>query len=426
MTELPVAGHRQRLRARFLAGEADTDLALLELLLTYAIPRMDVRPLAGELLSTFGGLPQVLAGAPEQLARIKGLGQAAVVLLKVAQRLSALPELSTSTVEFPAQTPHPSPSPPGGRASGSTNSLPSPPRCGRELEGGSQRLPGCKLQVSNNYLLEFDQLARVLRFLLEQGPVRKVRRQALQEALGLADRQVESLVSMGAAMGLIQRGQQTLSPIGRLIAEQDPFIEQVGSLEWCHYAGASSSRNLLWFAIFNRLLPEGQSLTEAEMGQRLRQEWAGQFSEKTLKTSLRAEVHFVVDAYLEQGFRKLELLHKTGDGRLSVRRYARVHPLVFCAMLYDFGVLTGSRLWQVGDWATTPGSPALLLKLDTASVRQQIEGLHERGWVRYETTHHLDQVRLKPGLTTLELLTAYFEQREPREKTSRYWFSLIR
>ena len=39
-------GHRQRLKARFLTGEAQggTDEALLKLLLTYAIPQKDVRP----------------------------------------------------------------------------------------------------------------------------------------------------------------------------------------------------------------------------------------------------------------------------------------------------------------------------------------------------------------------------------------------
>lgn len=48
-----IKGHRQRLKERFLAGEqrALGDEALLELLLTYAIPQKDVRPLAERLLA---------------------------------------------------------------------------------------------------------------------------------------------------------------------------------------------------------------------------------------------------------------------------------------------------------------------------------------------------------------------------------------
>ena len=65
--------------------------------------------------------------------------------------------------------------------------------------------------------------------------------------------------------------------------------------------------------------------------------------------------------------------------------------------------------------AVTPGSPAIVFGLDVALFRQQIEGLHDRGWLRYETTHNLDQIRLKPGFSTIEFLTAHFENREPHQ-----------
>ena len=45
-------GHRQRLKARFLAdlGKSMPDYELLELILTYSIPRRDVKPIANEHL----------------------------------------------------------------------------------------------------------------------------------------------------------------------------------------------------------------------------------------------------------------------------------------------------------------------------------------------------------------------------------------
>jgi hypothetical protein len=48
------AGHREQLKAHFIAGDdgAYADEALLELLLTYAIPQRDVQPLAKKLLAT--------------------------------------------------------------------------------------------------------------------------------------------------------------------------------------------------------------------------------------------------------------------------------------------------------------------------------------------------------------------------------------
>lgn len=63
------AGHRQRLRARL---ERATDAALedhelLELLLTFSIPRVDTKPLARGLLTRFGNLAGVFSAAdPKQ------------------------------------------------------------------------------------------------------------------------------------------------------------------------------------------------------------------------------------------------------------------------------------------------------------------------------------------------------------------------
>jgi hypothetical protein len=55
-------GHRERLRARYRhVGEAALqDYELLELLLTYAIPRRDSKLLAKELVERFGTLDRAL------------------------------------------------------------------------------------------------------------------------------------------------------------------------------------------------------------------------------------------------------------------------------------------------------------------------------------------------------------------------------
>ncbi|MFH2000022.1 MAG: hypothetical protein ABIK28_10090, partial [Planctomycetota bacterium] len=99
-------------------------------------------------------------------------------------------------------------------------------------------------------------------------------------------------------------------------------------------------------------------------------------------------------------------------------RYTGFAPLVLSAMIYDFCAMNETHLFQISDMAVTPGSPAVIFGLDAASFREQIEGLHERGWLRYETTHNLDQIRLKPDFCALEFLTAYFEEREPRASSN--------
>jgi DNA repair protein RadC len=85
------AGHRQRLRERFVSGgpEALPDYELLELVLFAAIPRRDTKPLAKRLLARFGSFAEVINAAPERLKEVKGVGEAAIVQIKLI-RASAL------------------------------------------------------------------------------------------------------------------------------------------------------------------------------------------------------------------------------------------------------------------------------------------------------------------------------------------------
>lgn len=88
MAEKPhFAGHRKRLRARFLKAGAQAlhDYELIELLLFGAIPRGDVKPLAKRLIETYGSFADVVSADPRTLMREDGLGDVAVCALKTAQ-----------------------------------------------------------------------------------------------------------------------------------------------------------------------------------------------------------------------------------------------------------------------------------------------------------------------------------------------------
>jgi hypothetical protein len=89
-TSNSTTGHRQRLRERFLAGEARalSEESLAELLLTFAIPQKDVQPLAHDLIERFGSLKALLEASPEALRQVKVVGEATVVLLRLVGRLA--------------------------------------------------------------------------------------------------------------------------------------------------------------------------------------------------------------------------------------------------------------------------------------------------------------------------------------------------
>jgi len=85
MPEKRNKGHRQRLRDRFANSEESSrsEEALLELLLTYAIPQRDVQPLAKRLLAELGGLSGVLNASTGTLCEFEGIKENSAVLLKL-------------------------------------------------------------------------------------------------------------------------------------------------------------------------------------------------------------------------------------------------------------------------------------------------------------------------------------------------------
>ena len=79
-------GHRERVQDRFL-NLPDTsvlqDYEFLELILMKAIPRIDVKPLAKELLNHFGSLMAVLTASAEELTQFRHIKKSVLVLFRL-------------------------------------------------------------------------------------------------------------------------------------------------------------------------------------------------------------------------------------------------------------------------------------------------------------------------------------------------------
>lgn len=93
-----LSGHRKRLREKFINGGLNAlhDYEALEMLLTFVIPRRDVKPLAKSLLLRFETLHNVFDASPKELREVKGIGENAAVLFVF------LRELCTSYLESKA------------------------------------------------------------------------------------------------------------------------------------------------------------------------------------------------------------------------------------------------------------------------------------------------------------------------------------
>jgi len=83
------SGHRARLREQFLEHGLDTfaDHQALELLLSFAIPRRDVNPIAHGLMNHFGSFSKVFEASPQDLLEVDGIGEHGVTLIRLVTAL---------------------------------------------------------------------------------------------------------------------------------------------------------------------------------------------------------------------------------------------------------------------------------------------------------------------------------------------------
>lgn len=82
-------GHRARLRKKFLDGQL-AEYEILELLLTYAIPRRDVRMLSRQLYKKYESLQNLLSAPIESLMENDGIKENTAVFFKVIHKLMEL------------------------------------------------------------------------------------------------------------------------------------------------------------------------------------------------------------------------------------------------------------------------------------------------------------------------------------------------
>lgn len=89
----PHEGHRKRIKERYLEKglPALDDKDILELILTYSIPRKDVYELSRSLVHEFGSVEKVLSASPDELRERAGLTDHTLVLLKLINDLRTTP-----------------------------------------------------------------------------------------------------------------------------------------------------------------------------------------------------------------------------------------------------------------------------------------------------------------------------------------------
>ena len=90
MSELNRKGHRERMKESYLRNsfESMPDHNILELLLFYAIPQKDTKPLAYDLINHFGSFENVINADIEELVKVKGVKEHTAILIDLIKHIN--------------------------------------------------------------------------------------------------------------------------------------------------------------------------------------------------------------------------------------------------------------------------------------------------------------------------------------------------
>jgi len=263
-----------------------------------------------------------------------------------------------------------------------------------------------KLQLTNGYQIHFDQISRILQYLLTAGSRKRIPRQEIVATLGLSERQVENLISVSVGLGLVKSRTSILTALGKLIAEKDGYFERIETLWIIHYIISSNPEWVVWYRIVNQIIPMNDHIVISEVVLPYFSDLKSSFSERTLKEKLPGEIGAVLQSYVQSSLARLNLLQQEQTGIYHKDTPVDIPPLAFlCQLLYfrEMQAISASAL-PVEEIEKGKNSPGMVLNLPEYVFRDILNRLHDSGLIRWEKFGDLDQVRFSDGVTSTEVL----------------------
>ena len=258
-----------------------------------------------------------------------------------------------------------------------------------------------KIQFTNGYQPDFDQISRIMQYLLTQEGKSKISRKDIMSAIGLSNRKIENLTSIMTGFGLVNPRVSTLTDFGKTILEKDPYFEKIETLWIIHYIVASNPEWIIWYRIVNNVFPAQDRFEVDFVSKQYLSDLAPYISEKTFENKLPTEISAVFGAYTRTNLSKLKIIQELNKGVFIKTKPIDIPilSLLFCIFLFRESKFSGSSALTIKDICQHENSPGLVFNLPEYKIREDLENLHNSELIRLEIFGNLDQVRFSDSLS---------------------------
>lgn len=272
-----------------------------------------------------------------------------------------------------------------------------------------------KLQLTNHYHLEFEQISRILQYAAAQGTRKKIPREEFLDALGMVKRQFENLSSLCVALGLTKKQTFVLTPLGKTVAQYDLFFDQLETLWVLHYVISGEPKWVVWNRVINRVVPENEMFTREAASSYYSDLKPPRFSPNSYEKKLPDEISVVLNAYTEQKFTRLRIIEKSSTGEYVRGEPVTIQPLPFLYTLLQFRdrFFPNATGLVIADIIQAENSPGKVYFLAEYTVRDLLSTLHDMNLLRIETFGDLEQIRFADGVTKEHVLMRIYRNTHP-------------
>lgn len=252
-----------------------------------------------------------------------------------------------------------------------------------------------RLQLTDGYYLKFDQFSRILQYALTQINKTRISSNEYRDSLGMTEKLFAAYAKMMIEMGLLYGNKYILTEYGFCISKYDPYFAKKSTLWICHYIISSEENNYVWYRFINKILPSMRNY-DLEKFYSFYDDVSNYNIGISAKKNTHKEVKSLINAYIEQDFRHLNLFYQDSDKRYSKYEHEIIDSLSFlyCLLHYRDKNNINSITFTFDEILNQDYSPGKVLHLENYELNEIINELHNKELLRIERFGDLNQIRL--------------------------------
>lgn len=250
------------------------------------------------------------------------------------------------------------------------------------------------------------------------------------DVLGVGANMVKSIRYWLQAVGLTSepstgKKEQKLTDFGKLVYENDPYIEEIGTMWLIHYNLAKNAKEATaWYFFFNEF-----KLVEFDRDDFVRQlsSYLRMNNEEVSERSLEDDYNCIINTYLPRIKSNPEKVQPESNidcplGELGLidivnkksKTYRKItpkkdsiHPLIVLSVIIDQS--NGNKEIKISSFQNDISNVGKIFNLDIITLTTVLYELEKLGYIRVIRTAGLDVIRLEKNMDYFQCIKEYYK-----------------